>query len=139
MKIIIKQLILLLLIFNTTAYADNENATTESKTLKYSDNNHYKVSYTSKLDPIAINTMHAWTLHIENNVGEPVINADVALNGGMPEHDHGLPTQPQVTQNLGNGNYLLEGLRFHMGGWWQVTITIHSNSISDSVTFDLQL
>ena len=139
MKIIIKQILLLLLIANTTVYAENENATTKSKTLKYSDNKHYQVSYTSKLDPIAINTMHAWTLHIENNVGEPVINADVAVNGGMPEHDHGLPTQPQVTQNLGNGNYLLKGLRFHMGGWWQVTITIHSNSISDSVTFDLQL
>ena len=139
MKIIIKKLLLLLLIVNTTVHAENENATTESKILKYSDNKHFQISYTSKLDPIAINTMHAWTLHIENNAGEPVINADVAVNGGMPEHDHGLPTQPQVTQNLGNGNYLLEGLRFHMGGWWQVTITIHSNSISDSVTFDLQL
>ena len=139
MKIIIKKLLLLLLIVNTTVHAENENATTESKTLKYSDNKHFQISYTSKLDPIAINTMHTWTLHIENNAGEPVINADVAVNGGMPEHDHGLPTQPQVTQNLGNGNYLLEGLRFHMGGWWQVTITIHSNSISDSVTFDLQL
>ena len=83
--------------------------------------------------------MHAWILHIENNIGEPVSNAEVTVDGGMPEHDHGLPTQPQVTQNLGNGNYLLEGLRFHMGGWWQVTITIYSNNTNDSVTFDLQL
>ena len=139
MKLITNHFLFLLLIATSTVFAENETATLISKNIKHSDNNHYQVSYTSKLDPISINTMHAWILHIENNIGEPVSNAEVTVDGGMPEHDHGLPTQPQVTQNLGNGNYLLEGLRFHMGGWWQVTITIYSNNTNDSVTFDLQL
>ena len=39
---------------------------------------------------------------------------------GMPDHDHGLPTQPQVTSRLENGDYLLEGVRFHMPGKWQL-------------------
>lgn len=36
----------------------------------------------------------------------------------MSQHGHGLPTRPQVTQNLGNGDYLVEGTKFQMGGWW---------------------
>ena len=139
MKLITNHFLFLLLIVTSTVFAENETATLISKNIKHSDNKNYQVSYTSKLDPIAINIMHAWILHIENKIGEPVSNAEVIVDGGMPEHDHGLPTQPQVTQNLGNGDYLLEGLRFHMGGWWQVTITIQNQGISDSVTFDLQL
>jgi len=139
MKFRIQHFLLLLLIFTTAAFAESKNVTLESKTIKHSENKNYQVSYTNKLNPITINTMHAWILHIENNTDEPVINANITVNGGMPEHNHGLPTQPQVTQNLGNGDYLLEGMRFHMGGWWQVTITIRENSVSDSVTFDLQL
>ena len=34
----------------------------------------------------------------------------------MPEHNHGFPTAPRVTENLGEGDYLLEGMRFNMGG-----------------------
>ncbi len=58
---------------------------------------------------------------------------------GMPVHDHGLPTLPLATQNLGDGDYLVEGMKFHMNGWWQVTLSIVSGDDSDSVTFDLQL
>jgi hypothetical protein len=41
--------------------------------------------------------------------GEPVENATIAVDGDMPEHGHGLPTCPQVTKYLGNGDYLVEG------------------------------
>jgi hypothetical protein len=57
----------------------------------------------------------------------------------MLVHDHGLPTLPLATQNLGDGDYLVEGMKFHMNGWWQVTLSIVSGDDSDSVTFDLQL
>ena len=104
-----------------------------------SDEQHFEVRFTSHPDPIAINTMHAWTLHIQDRSGQPVTDATVQVEGGMPDHDHGLPTRPRVTQNLGGGDYLLEGLKFHMGGWWQVTLLIQQGETSDRVTFDLNL
>ena len=131
--------ILLLLIFYTTVVAEQKSLSPQNQTTKITDNQHFRVSFTSKLEPIVINTMHAWTIYIENNKGQPVLNAEVSVEGGMPEHDHGLPTAPQITKNLGDGCYLLEGMRFHMGGWWTVTISIIDGNISDSVTFDLQL
>ena len=110
-----------------------------AETVKISDKQQFQVQFTSELDPIVINTMHAWMLHIENSSGEPVIDAEIQVSGGMPEHDHGLPTSPRATRNLGNGDYLIEGLKFHMGGRWQVTFSIQQGAISDSVTFNLDL
>ncbi len=57
----------------------------------------------------------------------------------MPEHDHGLPTRPRVTRELGAGDYLVEGMKFHMHGAWQVTFAISTQEATDSVLFDVEL
>ena len=108
-------------------------------TTRTSNEGRFIASFTSALDPIAINQMHSWTLHVETADGAPVENATIQVSGDMPEHRHGMPTQPQVTQNLGGGDYLVEGMRFQMGGWWTVTFEIDANGVQDSVTFNLQL
>lgn len=103
------------------------------------DDGMYLISYESKLQPITINRIHNWVVHVETSDGSPVDDAMVTLIGGMPGHDHGLPTMPLATQYLGDGDYLVEGMKFHMNGWWQITISITVESSYDSVTFDLQL
>ncbi len=100
---------------------------------------HFNVSATSRLDPVVINETHAWTLHIEASDGSPVTDAEIAIDGGMPEHNHGFPTSPRVTENLGEGDYLLEGMRFNMGGVWVLTLEISSGEQSDTVTFEVEL
>jgi len=139
MKILTPIPLFILLALCTTAIAETDKTSAHIETIKQSDNQHYWVHFTSKLDPIVINTMHAWIIHIKDKDKNPILNAEVTVDGGMPEHNHGLPTQPRVTKNLGDGCYLLEGMRFHMGGWWTVRITIVDEGIQDSVTFDLQL
>ena len=57
----------------------------------------------------------------------------------MPEHNHGMPTQPQVTESQGGGNYRVEGMQFQMGGLWTVTFVIEAGGVQDTVTFNLQL
>ena len=54
-------------------------------------------------------------------------------------HDHGLPTAPRVTETLGEGDYLLEGMKFQMPGHWVVTLAIDAGEGDDSVTFELML
>ena len=120
-------------------YAQENTSLSEFKLTKLTENKSFNVTITSKLDPIAINTMHAWIIHVENNNKQDVLEADINVDGGMPDHNHGLPTRPQVTKNLGDGCYLLEGMKFHMGGWWTISISIRDGIISDSVTFDLNL
>ncbi|MEA2165517.1 MAG: hypothetical protein QOK37_3644 [Thermoanaerobaculia bacterium] len=71
--------------------------------------------------------------------GQAVDGAAITIDGGMPQHGHGLPTQPRVTKALGNGAYLIEGVRFNMGGWWEFKLAIAGKTGNDTVTFNLAL
>lgn len=104
-----------------------------------SERGKYVVSFSSSIDPMPINKMFEWTLHVEDADGEPVDGALFAIAGGMPEHNHGLPTSPRVTEDLGNGDYRLQGIRFHMKGNWQFIISIFEGAQADRVVIDLQL
>jgi len=98
----------------------------------------YTVSFESSLDPIEVNQMHSWVLQIMTE-GDPVLNAELVIVGGMPEHDHGLATVPRVTEELGDGKYLLDGLRFHMNGYWEISIEIKADGKTDTVVVALTL
>jgi len=100
---------------------------------------YYKVSYTSELKPLTINKIHRWVFHIEDATGNPVNNAVVSLIGGMPEHNHGLPTSPRMTETLGDGDYVLEGMRFHMSGYWELTVTVEADGRRDTVVIPLTI
>jgi hypothetical protein len=110
----------------------------DMSTERTTDNGNFKVSFTSE-EAIVINQMHSWTLHVETADGQPVENAAILVDGGMPQHGHGLSTVPQVTEYLGNGDYLVEGMKFQMGGWWEVRFDITAGDTNDTVTFNLTL
>jgi hypothetical protein len=63
----------------------------------------------------------------------------ITVDGGMPQHGHGLPTKPRVTRALGNGDHLVEGMKFNMGGWWVVKFAVAGEAGRDSVVFNLKL
>jgi hypothetical protein len=108
-------------------------------TTRLSENRLFSVSYTLSTDTVPVNQMHQWTLHVESADGQPVTDATITVDGDMPQHGHGLPTSPQVPQNLGNGDYLVEGLRFQMGGWWVMDFTITADGQTDMVRFNMML
>ena len=124
--------IVVLLLLQTTAIGEEPSSWESSRGL-------YRVSFMSSIEPIEINRIHEWVLHIETVDGEPVEQATLNILGGMPEHDHGLPTSPRVTAELGNGDYRLQGLRFHMTGDWLIEIAIDDGVRTDSVAITLTL
>lgn len=115
------------------------SADLDYSTTRLSDNGLFKVSYTASTGDVPVNQMHEWTLHIETADGQPVDDAVIAVDGDMPQHGHGLPTRPQVTKNLGNGDYLVEGVKFQMGGWWLMDFTITAGDKQDVVHFNMML
>lgn len=111
--------------------ADLDTATTVMSELGI-----FKVSYTSSQNAEAINEIFNWTIHVETADGTPVDNAEISIATLMPQHGHGMPTDPQITQNLGGGDYKLEGLKYSMPGWWEETLTITAGEQTDVVTFN---
>jgi hypothetical protein len=100
---------------------------------------YYRVSYRSELQPIVINRIHAWIFHLEFPDGTPVDGAEISVSGGMPLHNHGLPTEPRMTASIGSGNYRVEGMRFHMNGDWELLLTIDVDGRRDTVVIPLTI
>jgi hypothetical protein len=80
--------------------------------------------------------MHSWTVKLQDGAGHPVTGAALAVDGGMPQHGHGLPTRPRVTREVENGTYLVEGMKFSMPGWWNIKFDIQGSQGRDKVTFN---
>ena len=99
----------------------------------------YRVSFDANVADPPLNVMHEWILTVRTEAGDAVENAEIVVDGGMPAHNHGLPTAPRVTEYLGDGQYRVRGFRFHMRGDWQVSFEIRESDRSDTVTFDLTL
>jgi hypothetical protein len=108
-------------------------------TTRLSEQGLFQTSYVPDRTPIPINQLHSWTLHVETAAGEPLEDAEIEVDGDMPEHGHGLPSRPMVTRYLGNGDYLVEGMKFQMTGWWVMDFDILANGESDRVSFNLLL
>lgn len=102
--------------------------------------NGLKIEIYSELSPLSINQIHSWHVRVLDRDDEILELEELNVFGGMPEHDHGLPTQPEVTTRLSNGDYLLEGVRFHMQGHWQLQVELQLNGVEDTaiIDFDLQ-
>lgn len=120
-------------------HTNSAPAGTDYSSVRLSERQAYRVSYTSDAVPVPINRLHSWTLHVETADGRPVTDAAIKLDGDMPGHGHGLPTRPRVTRNLGNGDYLVEGMKFQMGGWWVMEVSVAAGGQSDVARFNLQL
>ncbi len=114
-------------------------ANLDKATSRLSDNGLYQVSWSSDMESVPLNQIHTWTLTVNTAGGQPVEDATIFVDGGMPQHGHGLPTNPKVTEYLGNGQYRVEGLRFQMTGFWEVKLNITAEGQSDTVLFNLDI
>jgi len=98
--------------------------------------------YVATLEPdgeLRPRRMQTVRVTVVDSEGRAIEGATLTIDGGMPQHGHGLPTRPRVTGSLGDGAYVIEGVRFNMGGWWEFTVAITANAGADTVTFNLNL
>jgi hypothetical protein len=89
--------------------------------------------------PLRPRQMQTVRVTLRDAEGLAIDDALIAIDGGMPQHGHGLPTRPRVTKTLGDGIYEIEGVRFNMGGWWEFRLAIAGSRGADTVTFNLNL
>ncbi|HVY51508.1 MAG TPA: FixH family protein [Devosia sp.] len=99
----------------------------------------YVATLAADQSPIPVGTLHTWTVKVTTADGVPVETRSIAIDGGMPQHGHGLPTQPEVTTDLGGGSHLIEGMKFNMPGWWTLTVSIDGAQGADQATFNIVL
>ena len=106
---------------------------------RFSNGGLYRAQLLPEAMPITVRQMHVWTVALQTASGAPLTQASIAIGGGMPQHGHGLPTAPQVTKNLGEGRYRIEGVKFNMRGWWTFELAVDGADGTDVVTFNIVL
>lgn len=105
-----------------------------------SDRGVFRVRIQSQVAPIPLSRVHPWTVHLTDQAGLPVSGAVIAIDGGMPEHHHGLPTAPRAASAATPGDYLISGMKFSMTGWWVLNLSIKApDGRTDRITFNMVL
>ena len=100
----------------------------------------YRGSFQPAGDSIRVGRLHSWKLHLATADGTPGNDATIAVDGGMPQHGHGLPTKPRVTRRTPEGDLVVDGMKFNMGGWWVVRFRVTAaGAAPDSLTFNAKL
>lgn len=117
----------------------DDSADPDRTMTRMSGSNRFRVSMRSNVDPVPLSHIHSWTLHIETPEGIAIEDAQIGVYGDMPAHRHGLPTKPKVTENLGRGDYLIEGVKFSMPGRWQLILIITADGKRDKAKFNIDL
>ena len=100
---------------------------------------HYEVRFDSRPKPIVINQIQSWIMSVRARDGLCVKGAEITVVGGMPEHNHGFPTAPLVRPGANDCEYLVEGLRFHMSGRWEMSFNIKAGAKTDTLMVSLDL
>lgn len=116
------------------AYSDRDNAVTQ-----VSENGEYRFTLFTTDATFPFQKIHNWIIHIENKDGTPVENAKVFVFGGMPVHQHSFPTKPKVKKYLGDGDYLVEGIKFNMPGEWEMRFNIKNDNKRSRAVFKINL
>lgn len=103
---------------------------------KLSDGGHFQVTFVPNEGQPEVGPISIWHAEIKTVDGAPVSGANVFVDGGMPQHGHGLPTAPQSQGEVSKGVYAIDGVKFSMRGWWEFTLTIRADGLEDTVTFN---
>jgi hypothetical protein len=107
--------------------------------LRPTDAGLYRVGLRPRDGPAPIGALHEWVLTVERPDGRPFTPRRIAVDGGMPQHGHGFVTQPRVTGALSPSEFLIEGMKFHMGGDWVVRVDLVGEAGADAATFDVHV
>ncbi len=57
---------------------------------------------------------------------ERVEGVEIFIDGGMPAHEHGLPTAPKIVWSAKENIYLIKGLKFSMPGQWVLNFKVNA-------------
>jgi hypothetical protein len=104
------------------------------------DHDAFHVDLASGTTPVPLSKVHQWSVHVTELNGNPVTGASLNIDGGMPEHGHGLPTAPRAESAGTPGDYLIKGMKFSMRGWWVLKVNIRApDGRADQITFNIVL
>lgn len=112
--------------------------------VRWTQGRKYQVELATTPEPPVLGELFVMHAHLLDRDGLPIEDAKVALDARMPQHDHGMATdpvdEPGVCDTTGacshpGGVYHTSGFKFHMTGDWTVTVDVTGPLGHDSTSF----
>jgi len=100
----------------------------------------YRVRWRPEPSPIPLNegfSLEVWVADAEDP--ELALEAvELEVDAGMPDHGHGMIRTPRVTR-LEAGHFEVEGMLFHMPGYWELYFDVRRGALSERAQFAVEL
>lgn len=100
----------------------------------------YIVEYDPEPEPIPFNKLFSLRVRVLENtpIRSPAKDVQVAADAAMPGHGHGMNTKP-TTRMLRPGEFMIEGMLFHMPGQWEIYIDVTRDGVTERARFPVTL
>lgn len=101
-----------------------------------SDGGSYYLMYSADPDPIPFNEPFQLIAMVHDGADHDHMynDAQLTVTATMPAHGHGMNTEPTVSMDEA-GMITVDGMLFHMRGWWQMDFTATRAGVSETATF----
>lgn len=99
----------------------------------------YRITVEKAPTPVPTNHFQTWVVAVTAADGKPLPAALLAVSGAMPQHGHGMLVEPRISRQTESGKFLVEGLKFHMPGYWEVKFTVTADNRADELMLALDL
>jgi DNA-binding beta-propeller fold protein YncE len=105
-----------------------------------SNDGSYLVEFRTRPDTIPINDMFSIDVRVSRAASGEAMPADydLSVDAGMPEHLHGMNTEPKIQHNS-DGTFTVRGMQFHMAGYWELYFDISAGGISERAQIGVTL
>lgn len=104
-----------------------------------SEGGRYRIAVRARDAAAPRGQLHDWIVRIQRTDGRPLRPLHIGFTGGMPSHGHGFVTAPRVTRDLGGGEFLVEGVKFHMAGAWELRVTVTEAEGTDVASLPISI
>jgi hypothetical protein len=86
-----------------------------------------------RTDPAEIPIDRPFAVQVDVSAADPAMSdadaePELAIDARMPHHRHGMLVRPTITRT-GPGQFRVEGLMFHMPGYWELHFDVVSGGV----------
>jgi len=99
----------------------------------------YRVALEPRITPIPTGLHHDWVLRVENADGSEFAAKRLWVEGGLPAEGVTLLSPPRVSPPRAPGEFLVEGVNFHVGGDWVLRVELVGEAGRDRADFEVHV
>lgn len=98
----------------------------------------FRVAFTTAPLPIPMNEPFEIRARIEPIGEKPPGEVKLRVDAAMPDHRHGMNTQPQVTREA-DGSWRVRGMLLHMPGYWELYFDLERDGETERAQYNFEL